>query len=79
MKTAILVILLTASSNKGETIPQTLHWVHFDVQRQGSCEAACFACIAEGSRESEECEAAYRLCCHMAGGHAQGCGCREGL
>jgi len=33
MKAAILtILLLMASSSKGESIPQTLHWVHFDVQ-----------------------------------------------
>lgn len=86
MKTYMLALFFLASSNSAVEEPREkiiyseVKIVHFDLQAQGRCESMCFTCIASG-QESEDCAAqlSFQLCCRIAGGHTNGCGCREGL
>ena len=56
------------------------HRSHYSTEGQEQCEEMCLKCVSAGE-EPEECaeNIFFKICCHKNGGHARGCGCREGL
>ena len=54
--------------------------IGYSAEGQERCEQMCLRCVDNGG-DVDECGSnmIFKLCCHMNGGHANGCGCREAL